>query len=508
MEQTVACAALSAQQAAAIGFAALQKGGARLELKPSLFRKQLPSLKAGGPSSRKVSVGSKQIANSFFTGFGSRTQTTQSWMGHGSAKGDAHNLSSSLNHTKRNRRRSSSGRQHTCSGLYVRADAEGRGPFEQTYDLHEKRLVDKWDVVGLGQAMVDFSGVVDDALIASLALEKGSRKVVDHEERGRVLQALDGCSYKVSAGGSLSNTLVALARLGAVPGAHLPRLHVAMTGSVGSDPLGHFYRTKLARANVHFLSEPIPEGTTGTVVVLTTPDAQRTMLAYQGMSSMVSFDEALEQAVLSSRVLMVEGYLWEIPQTVEAIAQACAAAKERGVTVALTASDVTCILRHRDQYWDVMCKSADILFANTAEARALAGMGELASPARVAQYLSRFCPLVSVTDGDRGSYLALKEEVLYVAPSPCVPADTCGAGDAYAAGVLFGLLGGLPDLRAIGKLAARVAAVVVGQQGTRLREEDAAELATSVQWNWAAVTDEQVVQALAFSKDETESASV
>lgn len=188
---------------------------------------------------------------------------------------------------------------------------------------------------------VDFSAMVGDDFLQQLALQKGTRKVIDHEERGQVLRALDGRSYKVSAGGSLSNTLVALARLGtavptasspepasaaaaasataakqqrleeaasskcscsvgtspdcevhgeqALPGFHggLPevdprerRLNVAMTGSVGSDALGDFYRTKLLRANVHFLSEPISEGTTGTVMVLTTPDAQRTMLAY------------------------------------------------------------------------------------------------------------------------------------------------------------------------------------------------------------------------------------
>lgn len=141
-------------------------------------------------------------------------------------------------------------------------------------------LPDRWDVLGLGQAMVDFSGTVDDEFLKRLGLEKGTRKVVNHEERGRVLRAMDGCSYKAAAGGSLSNSLVALARLGckSVGG---PALNVAMAGSVGSDPLGGFYRSKLQRANVNFLSEPVKDGTTGTVIVLTTPDAQRTMLAYQ-----------------------------------------------------------------------------------------------------------------------------------------------------------------------------------------------------------------------------------
>nr|XP_023918885.1 uncharacterized protein LOC112030429 [Quercus suber] len=122
--------------------------------------------------------------------------------------------------------------------------------------------------------------MVDDEFLNKLGLEKGTRKVVNHEERGRVLQAMDGCSYKAAAGGSLSNSLVALARLGSRPIGG-PALNVAMAGSVGSDPLGGFYRTKLHRANVQFLSAPIKDGTTGTVIVLTTPDAHRTMLSYQ-----------------------------------------------------------------------------------------------------------------------------------------------------------------------------------------------------------------------------------
>lgn len=90
-------------------------------------------------------------------------------------------------------------------------------------------------------SQVDFSAIVSDDFIQKLGLVKGTRKVVNHEERGRAIRGLDGCSYKVTAGGSLSNTLVALARLGAGYNGDLP-LHVAMTGSVGSDPLGDFYR--------------------------------------------------------------------------------------------------------------------------------------------------------------------------------------------------------------------------------------------------------------------------
>lgn len=330
----------------------------------------------------------------------------------------------------------------------------------------------------MGQAMVDFSGMVGEEFLETLKLEKGIRKVVNHEERGKVLRALDGRSFKASAGGSLSNTLVALARLGSA-GSDSP-LSVAMAGSVGSDPLGDFFRAKLLKANVHFLSSPIEDGTTGTVIVLTTPDAQRTMLSYQGMSSVVNFDQTLARRITSARILVVEGYLWEIPQTIEAIVQACETAQKNGVLVALTASDVSCVTRHREQFWDLMAMCTDILFTNSNEARALCGFGTNVSPALAARRLSQACPLVSVTDGAQGSYLGVTGEVVYVSPAPCVPMDTCGAGDAYAAGILYGILKGVSDLKGMGNLAAKVAAVVVGQQGTRLRRKDAFELADSL----------------------------
>ncbi|XP_015952853.1 uncharacterized protein LOC107477369 [Arachis duranensis] len=339
-------------------------------------------------------------------------------------------------------------------------------------------LPERWDVLGLGQAMVDFSGIVDDEFLNKLGLEKGTRKVVNHEERGRVLQAMDGCTYKAAAGGSLSNSLVALARLGS-RSATTPAINVAMAGSVGSDVLGGFYREKLRRANVQFLSEPIKDGTTGTVIVLTTPDAQRTMLAYQGTSSTVNYDKILANAVTKTNILVVEGYLFELPDTIRAITEACQKARSNGALVAVTASDVSCIERHYDDFWEIIGNHADLIFANSDEARALCNFDAKESSASVTRYLSHFVPLVSVTDGHRGSYIGLKGEAVYIPPSPCVPVDTCGAGDAYACGILYGVLRGMSDLKSIGSIAAKVAATVVGQQGTRLRVSDAVKLAES-----------------------------
>ncbi|KAM3730492.1 hypothetical protein ACB098_12G091300 [Castanea mollissima] len=358
---------------------------------------------------------------------------------------------------------------------------------EENWNFESCLLPDRWDVLGLGQAMVDFSGVVDDEFLNKLGVEKGTRKVVNHEERGRVLRAMDGCSYKAAAGGSLSNSLVALARLGGRPIGG-PALNVAMAGSVGSDPLGGFYRSKLRRANVHFLSAPIKDGTTGTVIVLTTPDAHRTMLSYQGTPSTVNYDPSLASIVSKTNILVVEGYLFELPDTIKTITKACEEARRFGALVAVTASDVSCIERHYDDFWEIIGNHADIVFANSDEARALCHFASKESPISATRYLSHFVPLISVTDGPRGSYIGVKGEAVYIPPSPCVPVDTCGAGDAYASGMLYGILRGVSDLKGMGTLASRVAATVVGQQGTRLRVQDAIELAESFAFHYDSST--------------------
>lgn len=128
---------------------------------------------------------------------------------------------------------------------------------------------------------------------------------------------------------------------------------------------------------------------------------------------------------------------------------------------------------------EIIGNYADIVFANSDEARSLCHFASKESPIAATKYLSHFVPLVSVTDGSTGSYVGVKGEAVYIPPSPCVPVDTCGAGDAYASGIMYGILRGVSSLKGLGALAARVAATVVGQQGTRLGVQDAGELAES-----------------------------
>jgi sugar/nucleoside kinase (ribokinase family) len=325
--------------------------------------------------------------------------------------------------------------------------------------------------------MVDFSACVDDQFLQQLDVEKGSRRIVTVEERAEVLQQLDGSSYQVSAGGSLSNTLLALARLGRAEDALCSRgpLRVAFDGIVGGDALSAFYSAQMREAGVSVLAEPGPNSSTGTVMVLTTPDANRTMLSYLGTPAPVVLDARLEAAIAHSRLLVIEGYVWEMPDAVASISAALEVARAHGTLVALTAGDAGLAVRKREELWGALHTGVDLLFTNRSEASALVGSECSAQQAALA--LGPHADMVVVTDGADGSCISALGSLQVVPPywATDAPVDTCGAGDAYAAGVLWAYLRGM-GVSAMGRAGARVASQVISRQGATLSMQDAAKL--------------------------------
>ena len=320
-------------------------------------------------------------------------------------------------------------------------------------------------VLGLGQAMVDYAAQVDDAFLAELGLGagiKGTRQVVGLETKNAVQDRIME-ARSIRAGGSLTNTLLALARLG---------VRGDMACNIGSDLEGQLYRAELDRNGVGTLCEAPAGSSTGTVIVLTTPDAQRTMLSYTGTSSLLRFDAMLERAIVRSRVLVIEGYLWELPDTVDAIKRAVQVAKRHGVLVAFAASDVSCIRANRDAFLEFLAQDVQVLFANAEEAAMLAGPKYDGSAPAAAAALGARIPMVAVTDGSSGSVLRFNGVQEFIPSTVCKAVDTCGAGDAYAAGILYGIVNGLTTVEC-GDVASRVAAMVVAQQGSRLSAADA-----------------------------------
>ncbi|KAG7669877.1 hypothetical protein Ndes2437B_g06075 [Nannochloris sp. 'desiccata'] len=346
------------------------------------------------------------------------------------------------------------------------------------------------DVLGLGQAMIDFSAAVGDNWLEELEVEKGARKLISVEERGKILEKLEGESYQITAGGSLSNTLMALSRLGTA--AELqgnPKLNVAMSGLIGSDRLGSFYAAQMKSAGVDVVSPPTDGANTGTVVVLTSKDAQRTMLSYLGTPAAIPIDPRLEDAISRSSLLVIEGYLWELPEAGTTIHGAIQAAQRHGTIVAMTAGDAGVVERHGSEIWEAIDSGIDLLFTNASEATALVACApEGAVPAHAidvppsmwsseaaALALGPHCSLVCVTDGANGSILTALGQLHVVPPhwTETPPIDTCGAGDAYAAGLLFGFMKKL-DVTNMGRVAARAASAVIARHGATMSQNAAA----------------------------------
>merc|ERR1712176_708339 len=358
-----------------------------------------------------------------------------------------------------------------------------------------------YDAIGLGQAMVDYAGYVSDDFLTQVLTELtqtgakiGDRIQVSVDELGSVLNKLDSADFKVTTGGSLSNSLVALSRLGGQQREHLSSgatgatgaggggvLRVGMAGLVGADPVGSFYKAKMNRAGVSFLSED-SHATTGTVIVLTTPDAQRTMLSHfpapTGKEAECILTRQVKESIKSSRVLLVEGYLWECgPRVVGCLLEAMRVAQENGTLVCVTLSDTSVVDKHNEALWYAIRNRnlVDMVFANAAEAQALTCER---TPKEAALALAQHTRMVSVvTDGHHGSHLAGMGTTQLIPPywMPKGPLDTCGAGDAYAAGVLYGLLRGA-SIRGMGYTGARVSSTVISQRGARLKTEDALKL--------------------------------
>lgn len=312
-----------------------------------------------------------------------------------------------------------------------------------------------FDVIAVGNAIVDVMAPADDAQIEALGMARGGMTLVDSDRAHELYKAM-GPAREVS-GGSAANTLAGLAALGA---------KCAFVGQVADDQFGGVFAHDIRAGGIAFDTPARPGSPpTAQCLIFVTPDGQRTMNTYLGASQFLPAEALDEAQIGSARVLYLEGYLWDPEQPRAAMRRAIAAARNAGREVAFTLSDAFVISRHGDDFRALIeAGEIDILFANEHELAALTGLDDF--EAGLAQLAAKV-PTLVVTRSEKGAVALERGARADVAAEPVAKViDTTGAGDLFAAGFLFGHVRGKSLAERL-KLGAICAGEIISHYGAR-----------------------------------------
>jgi sugar/nucleoside kinase (ribokinase family) len=325
-------------------------------------------------------------------------------------------------------------------------------------------MSERYDVIGIGNAIVDVLARAEDDFLVKHGMAKGSMSLVD-EARAEAIYAAMGPAIEIS-GGSAANTIVGVASFGG---------RAAFIGTVKDDTLGGVFTHDIRAAGVGFSTLPFKNGpSTARSYILVTPDGERTMNTYLGAAQLLSAAEVTDAEIAAAKVTYLEGYLWDPQNAKDAFVKAAKIAHQAKRTVALTLSDPFCVDRYRDEFLALVKNgTVDLLFANESELKSLYETADFDS-AVVA--LRRHAKLAVVTRSEKGALVVTPEKIEAVDAFPVEEVvDTTGAGDLFAAGFLYGFARGLPHA-ASARLGALAAAEVISHLGAR-PERKLAELA-------------------------------
>ena len=313
----------------------------------------------------------------------------------------------------------------------------------------------QYDVLGIGNAIVDVIAQTEEDFLVKHGMQKGAMTLIDEARAAKIYEAM-GPTIE-SSGGSAANTIVGVASFGA---------RAAFVGKVKNDALGQVFGHDIRASGVAFETKPASDGpATACCYVLVTPDGERTMNTFLGAAQNLRPSEIDPDMIGRAAITYLEGYLWDPKDAKDAFVKAAKIAHEAGRQVALTLSDAFCVDRYRDEFLDLMRKgTVDIVFANEGELKSLyqtadfhAALGQLRNDAKFA----------AVTRSEHGCVVVTAAGVT---PVPAFPigklVDTTGAGDLFAAGFLVGLAR-QADHTACGKLGALAAAEVIQHIGAR-----------------------------------------
>jgi sugar/nucleoside kinase (ribokinase family) len=311
------------------------------------------------------------------------------------------------------------------------------------------------DVVGIGNAIVDIIGRCDEAFLARHGCAKGSMQLVDAAAVAKLYDAM-GPAVEIS-GGSGANTIVGVASFGGKAG---------FIGKTADDQFGQIFGHDIRTAGVTFTTPAAAKGSepTGRCLVLVTPDGQRTMNTFLGVSPQLGGGEVDADLIASARIVYLEGYLFDRPEAKAAFRQAAEIAAKAGRQVALSLSDAFCVDRHRAEFLELIRANVDILFANEIEITSLYQTKSFDEAARRAQADTK---LAALTRSEKGSViLSGGKSIAIPAARVSKVVDTTGAGDLYAAGFLYGIATGR-DLETSGRLGSLAAAEIISHIGAR-----------------------------------------
>jgi sugar/nucleoside kinase (ribokinase family) len=311
-----------------------------------------------------------------------------------------------------------------------------------------------FDVLCIGNAIVDVIARVDEGFVRRHGLVKGSMNLID-ETRAEELYADMGQAIEIS-GGSAGNTAAGVASLGG---------RAAYFGKVKADQLGAIFRHDMRAQGVAFDTPSAEEGpATARSFILVTPDSERTMNTYLGACVNFSTRDVDRKTVEAAQVTYMEGYLWDRPEAKEAFKLAAAIARAAGRKTSITLSDSFCVERHRDSFLDLIRNDIDIVFANESEVTSLYRTADFDSAMRA---IAKDCPIAVLTRSEKGCIVVEGDDVIV---SPAHPVsevvDVTGAGDLFAAGFLYAYTAGKP-LADAARLGSMAAAEVISHIGAR-----------------------------------------
>ena len=318
-----------------------------------------------------------------------------------------------------------------------------------------KKQNKKYDIVGIGNAIVDLIAEVDDSYLNENNISKGAMSLVDFNVINKICKEVNVVG--TMSGGSVANSIVCIAQ---------NKLNTAFIGKVKDDAMGKKFAEGLAKENVHFkISQSPTDNYTGRCLILVSPDAERTMNTYLGISQELTEQDIDIKIIEESSMLYLEGYLWDLDNAKKAIRKAIDSARKSDAIVAFSISDQFCVDRFRDEFLEIVYNYADIIFANESEIKSLFETNELESAIKECQNTKK---IFAITLGEKGAKIIKNSEIVEINPEKIENlVDTTGAGDLFAAGFLDSYLKG-NNLFNCGTKGVNLASKIIQKYGARL----------------------------------------